>query len=130
MNLVHSAKYAILALGLCAGLSACGDGNTMMTPTAATFAQVVTDMKSTCTPCHTDGSGTALTKFIIKADNTATYNLLMTNSLINKSAPEMSSLIQAGKGLIMAGGSQHPQRLTTDQANKWIGWITGGAPNN
>ena len=30
MNLVHSAKYAILALGLCAGLSACGDGNTMM----------------------------------------------------------------------------------------------------
>lgn len=130
MNLVHSAKYAFLALGLCAGLSACGDGTTMPPADTATFAQVVTDMKSACTPCHTDGSGTALTKFIIKTDNTATYNLLMTNSLINKSAPETSSLIQAGKGLIMAGGSQHPQRLTTAQADKWVGWIKAGAANN
>lgn len=130
MNLVHSAKYAFLALGLCAGLSACDGTMDPGNTTAATFAQVVTDMKSACTPCHTDGSGTALTKFIIKTDNTATYDLLMTNSLINKSAPETSSLIQAGKGLIMAGGSQHPQRLTTAQADKWVGWIKAGAANN
>lgn len=131
MNLVHSAKHAILALGICAGLSACGDEPMMMNTDAATFTQVVTDMKSLCTPCHTENGGTALVKFIIKTSGNAdTYNLLMTNSLVNKSAPEMSSLIQAGKGLIMAGGAQHPMRLSTAQADKWITWIKAGAANN
>jgi hypothetical protein len=130
MNLVHSAKYAFLALGLCAGLSACGDDTNNMPTQAATFAQVTTDMKSLCSPCHLENGGTALTKFIIKADNTATYNLLMTNSLINKSAPEMSTLILAGKGTLMVQGAPHVQKLSTAQADKWTGWIKAGAANN
>lgn len=129
MNSVRSAKLVLPALMFCASLVGCDNTETMNTP-AKKFSAVVSDMKAACVPCHTDPGGTALVKFKIAADNTTTYNGLMSAGLINKSAPDMSTLIQAGQGKIMAGGAQHPAQLPTARANEWIEWIKAGAAND
>jgi hypothetical protein len=132
MNSVRSAKLVLPALMICAALSACG--NDTNTPAVTKkFSSVVTDMKGACVPCHTDPGGTALSKFKIAADNTTTYNGLMSAGLINKSAPEMSPLILAGKGQMMVGtppAAHSPAALTNAKAAEWIEWIKAGAAND
>lgn len=132
MNSVRSATLVLPALMLCAALSACGN-DTTTPPAAKKFSAVVTDMKGACVPCHTDPGGTALSKFKIAADNTTTYNGLMSAGLINKSAPEMSPLILAGQGKMNVGtppAAHSPAALTNAKATEWIDWIKAGANND
>lgn len=132
MNSVRSAKLVLPALMLCAALSACGGGTTDPPP-AKKFSAVVTDMKAACFPCHQDPGGTSLAKFKIAADNATTYSNLMSANLINKSAPEMSPLILAGKGQMMVGtppANHAPAALTPAKATEWIDWIKAGANND
>ena len=130
MYLATCAQRLLCVFGLGMMLTAC-DNTTE--PTTKTFtADIYPQMKGACGSCHNTG-GVAAKKFTIDAANAATtYTNLMTNNLINKTAPDQSSLIVVGKGGMYtpsAGGMAvaHTKNLTDGQATDWIAWITAGS---
>ena len=94
MYLATCAQRLLCVFGLGMMLTAC-DNTTE--PTTKTFtADIYPQMKGACGSCHNTG-GVAAKKFTIDAANAATtYTNLMTNNLINKTAPDQPNRAMPG----------------------------------
>lgn len=97
------------------------------TTTAVSFANTVYPVfKNKCQICHTSGGVAAGFPFQVLSTASATYNNIITNSLVNTTSAASSILLQKGSNAVPHRGGN---ALGTSY-NTVLSWIQQGAQNN
>ena len=130
MNLAHTTKYALLALGLSMSLGACGGDPPV--ETAVTYsANIQKDMAGlSCLAvgCHDKNSTTKLKVDVTAGQEMANYNLLFTNMVVTKGDGANSPLVKVPSTGTATSGATHVKTLAGTKLTDWTNWINNQAP--